>query len=98
MLLVRLFLHVQVTELRLIISLFLEWWTKKRRMISHALKYFPFKARFTTHLSLVPRLIMSGAIPLLPLYDFMAWTGTSFSLKGNYTYSEYWRLFGELLV
>jgi hypothetical protein len=32
----------------------------------------------TTHLHLVPRLRMSGAIPLLPLYDFMAWTETKF--------------------
>ena len=27
-----------------------------------------------THLHLVPRLRMSGAVPLLPLYAFMAWT------------------------
>jgi len=31
----------------------------------------------TTHLLLVPRLIKHGAIPLLPLYAFMAWTKTS---------------------
>jgi hypothetical protein len=31
----------------------------------------------TTHLRLVPRLIKHGAIPLLPLYAFMAWTRTS---------------------
>jgi hypothetical protein len=29
----------------------------------------------TTDLNLVPGLRMSGAIPLLPLYAFMAWTG-----------------------
>jgi len=29
----------------------------------------------TTTLHLVPRLSMSGAIPLLPLYASMAWTG-----------------------
>jgi hypothetical protein len=28
-----------------------------------------------THLNLVPRLRMIGAIPLLPLHAFMAWTG-----------------------
>ena len=31
--------------------------------------------KLTTHLHLVPRLRMSGAIPLLPLYAFVAWTG-----------------------
>ena len=31
--------------------------------------------RLTTHIHLVPRLRMSGAVPLLPLYAFMAWTG-----------------------
>jgi len=28
----------------------------------------------------VPRLRMSGAIPLLPLHAFMAWTGKHFTL------------------
>jgi hypothetical protein len=39
----------------------------------------------TTQLDLVPRLRMSGAIYLLPLYAFTAWTGTAFDLrsKGN---------------
>jgi len=31
----------------------------------------------TTRLNPVPRLRISGAIPLLPLYVFLAWTGTS---------------------
>ena len=31
--------------------------------------------KLTTHLHLAPRLRMSGAIPLLPLYGSMAWTG-----------------------
>jgi hypothetical protein len=31
---------------------------------------------FTTRLYLVPRLRMSGAIPLIYLYAFMAWAGT----------------------
>jgi hypothetical protein len=30
--------------------------------------------KLTTHLHLVPRLRVSGAIPLLPLYAFMPWT------------------------
>jgi hypothetical protein len=30
---------------------------------------------FSTHLRPVPRLRINGAIPLLPLYTFMAWTG-----------------------
>jgi hypothetical protein len=34
----------------------------------------------TAHLHLVPRLRMNGAIPLLPLYAFMAWTGTALPL------------------
>lgn len=28
------------------------------------------------HLNLAPKLVMSGAKPLLPLYAFMAWVGT----------------------
>jgi hypothetical protein len=32
--------------------------------------------KLTTHLHLVPRLRISGAMPLLPLYTFMAWTET----------------------
>ena len=31
--------------------------------------------KLTTHLYLVPRLRMRGAIPLLPQYAFIAWTG-----------------------
>ena len=31
----------------------------------------------TTHFHLAPRLRMGGAIPLLPEYAFMAWTGTT---------------------
>jgi hypothetical protein len=31
----------------------------------------------TTHLHLVPKLRMCGAIPLLTLYAFMAWSGTT---------------------
>jgi hypothetical protein len=31
--------------------------------------------KLTAHLHLVPRLRMSGAIPVLPLYAFMVWTG-----------------------
>jgi len=31
----------------------------------------------TTHFHLVPTLRMSGTIPLLPLYAFMVWTGTT---------------------
>jgi hypothetical protein len=35
--------------------------------------------RATDHVNLVPRLRISGAIPHLPLYAFMAWTGIFFS-------------------
>ena len=36
---------------------------------------------FTTHpLNIVPRLRMSGAIPLLPIYAFMAWTQGDYRL------------------
>jgi hypothetical protein len=31
--------------------------------------------KLTTHLPLVPRLRMSGAVPLLLIYAFIAWTG-----------------------
>jgi hypothetical protein len=38
--------------------------------------------RLTTHSRLVPRLRMSGAVSLLSLHDFMAWTGkTWFCLR-----------------
>ena len=30
--------------------------------------------KLITHLHLVPRLGMSGAVPLLPVYAFMTWT------------------------
>jgi len=48
----------------------------------------------TTQLDLVPRLRMGGAIPLLPLYAFTAWTGTALHLrsKGN---AEAFILFGD---
>jgi hypothetical protein len=42
--------------------------------------------KLTTHLSLLPRLKMSGAAPLLPLYAFMAWTGKTLTL---YLYVKY---------
>jgi len=32
--------------------------------------------KFTTHIQLLPRWRMSGAILLLPLYAFMTWAGT----------------------
>jgi hypothetical protein len=36
--------------------------------------------QLSTHIHLVPRLKMSGAIPLLPLYAFMALTGKEFTI------------------
>jgi hypothetical protein len=36
--------------------------------------------KLTTHLHLVPRLLMTGAITLLPLLAFMTWTGTNLFL------------------
>jgi len=46
--------------------------------------------KLTTHLHLLPRLRMTGAVPLLPLYPSMAWTGKTLSfitlcLKFNIT-------------
>ena len=38
--------------------------------------------KLTTHLNLVLGLKMSGAIPLLPWYPFMAWTGTALLCEG----------------
>jgi hypothetical protein len=35
----------------------------------------------TTQLPIEPRLRMSGAIPALPLYALMAWTGTTACLR-----------------
>jgi len=37
--------------------------------------------KLTTHLLLVPRLRMRGAIPLLSVRALMAWTGTTSLLK-----------------
>jgi hypothetical protein len=37
--------------------------------------------KLTTHLNLVLRLRMVGAIPLLPLYAFMSWTETLLPLR-----------------
>jgi len=31
--------------------------------------------KLTTHIHLLPRLRMSGAVPLIPIYAFVAWTG-----------------------
>jgi len=39
--------------------------------------YSSWSMMLTTQLHLTPRLIKSGAIPLLPLYVFMVWTGTT---------------------
>jgi hypothetical protein len=36
--------------------------------------------KLTTELQLVPRLRMSGAPPLLPLFAYMAWTGKNYLL------------------
>jgi hypothetical protein len=40
--------------------------------------------KFTTYLDLVPRLRMSGAIPVFPLYAFMAWVWTTLLLSFAY--------------
>jgi len=37
--------------------------------------------KLTTHLHLVPRLIMDGAMPSLLLYTFMAWRGNNFTFN-----------------
>jgi hypothetical protein len=42
------------------------------------------EVKITTHLHLVLRLRMNGAIPLLPLYSFMVWTGKTLPLLGSY--------------
>jgi hypothetical protein len=36
--------------------------------------------KLNTYIHLVPRLRMSGAVPLLPLFALMAWIGTTLSL------------------
>ena len=41
--------------------------------------------KLTTHLPLMLRLTMSGAIHLFPLYAFMAWTGTTLYLPSQTT-------------
>jgi hypothetical protein len=52
--------------------------------------------KLTTHLCLVPRLRVSGAIPLLSLHAFMAWAGTalpfiwSLKLCDNASFSIRW--------
>ena len=47
--------------LRWVLVLFLRWWSGRG-------------VDLTTHIHLVPRLRISGAIPLHPLYAFMVWT------------------------
>jgi hypothetical protein len=42
--------------------------------------YSGWGVKLTTHLHLVPRLRMIGAMPLLPLYAFMVWTETTLPL------------------
>jgi hypothetical protein len=37
-----------------------------------------------THFYLVPRFRMSGAVPLIPLYAFMAWTRKIYVLHHTY--------------
>jgi hypothetical protein len=44
----------------------------------------------TTHLHLVPRSRMSGAVPLLPLFNSMAWIGTFLSFLLSYSCSNDW--------
>jgi hypothetical protein len=41
--------------------------------------------KITAHVHLVPRLMMNGAVPELPLYVFLSWTGTNLKL----TFSEF---------
>jgi len=66
--------------------------------------FFPWAWRsqdkkLTNYLCLVPRLRMSGGVPLLPLFAFMAWTGTALPfcmillaliLKFPYFYNLLW--------
>ena len=42
----------------------------------------------TTHLRVVPRLRMSGAVPLLPQYAFMAWMGKILSYLVDFMHSN----------
>jgi len=44
----------------------------------------------TTHLHLVPRSRMSGAVPLLPLFNSMAWIGTFLTFLLSYSCSNDW--------
>ena len=44
--------------------------------------------KLTTDLHLVPRLRISGAVPLFPLYAFILWTGTAAPLVGPYIFGK----------
>jgi len=46
--------------------------------------------KLTTHLHLVPRLSMSGAVPLLPIYAFIAWTGKILTFCINFNEFIQW--------
>ena len=49
----------------------------------------------TSHLLSVPRLRMSGSIPLLPLCAFMAWTGTTIQNINDALYNHKEIYFGS---
>jgi hypothetical protein len=52
--------------------------------------------KLANHLRLVPKLRMSGAIPLLPLYTFMTWTFNFFLLHLSSHPNIQWVLFSSL--
>jgi hypothetical protein len=47
-----------------------------------------WRVRLATHMHQALRLRMSGAVPLLPLYALMVWTGTTllFNVPEHYNY------------
>ena len=54
-----------------------EFWRGYKLVLSKHPDSHGRKMKLTTYL-LAPRLGISGAVPLLPLYIFMAWTGKTF--------------------
>jgi len=69
------FYSVIYTQVFQLVS-FLQVSTPSHVPVSRLLKH----CQLTTHLHLVPRLRMSGSIPLLPIYSFMVWIESALPL------------------
>ena len=57
-------------------------WSVPSLLVNGYWSVFPAQSmKLTTRVRLVPRLRMSGGIPLLPLYAFVSWTGKNLLIR-----------------